>query len=65
MLTYSVTSAACFGAAGEFIRRERREMQFEKVKNWAYRLFLLQAILSSALALLALAAILATVSQSH
>lgn len=51
ILTLCATSATCFVTASEFTRRERREMQFEKTKNWAYYLFLLQAILSSALAL--------------
>ncbi|MCX6591566.1 MAG: hypothetical protein NTZ56_08585 [Acidobacteria bacterium] len=50
-LSFLVASAASFGVAVEFIRRERLEMQFQRTKNWAYYLFLLQGIVSSSLAL--------------
>lgn len=50
-LSFLVASAACFGVAVEFIRRERVEMQFQRTKNWAYYLFFMQGIISASLAL--------------
>ncbi|MCX6594768.1 MAG: hypothetical protein NTV70_00185 [Acidobacteria bacterium] len=50
-LSFLVASAACFGVAVEFMRRERSEMQFQRTKNWAYYLFLMQGIISASLAL--------------